>query len=66
MKLHVVAAPEAPSETLTPVERARQRFGRKFSYEPGSDYLRYPESVLDRWRRKANWRNVNPNHKEKA
>lgn len=42
------------------VEKARERFGagRKFIHELGTDFLRYPEPVLSRWARKADWRNV--------
>lgn len=53
------------SDAKSPVDKARERFGRKFAYELGNDFQRHPESVLDRWRRKANWHNVNPK-KEKA
>lgn len=57
-----------PANDITrpsPLEIARARFGRAFAHEPGSNFLRYPESVLRRWGRKANWRNVDLK-KEKA
>jgi len=40
------------------VSAARQRFGRKFAHEPGSDYCRDPEPVLTRWQKKLPWQNV--------
>ena len=50
---------EVPRATPT-VEKAREKFGpgRKFAHERGSDFQRYPEPVLSRHARKADWRNV--------
>ena len=63
--LPAVEASTMPGEPVTPLERARARFGRAFAHEPGSDYLRYPEPVLTRWGRKSEWRNINPNKERK-
>ena len=48
-----------PREESPAMAKARERFGpgRKFIHEHGTDFQRYPEPVLTRYFRKAEWRN---------
>lgn len=52
-----------------PVDRiatARQRFGRKFAHEPGGNWKEYPEPVLSRWSRRADYFNLDSRHPRPA
>ena len=50
-----VTVPHAESPAMA---KARERFGRKFAHEPGSDWQEHPERVLTRWTKHEPWQNV--------
>ena len=70
--LRVIAGRPVVVRTESPaLAKARERFGlatgeksRLFIHEVGSAFQRYPEHVLSRWLRKANFLNVK--HSEAA
>lgn len=49
------------AEGTSPVDLARTKFGRGFSFEAGGNFLRQPEHCLSRWSRRADYFNLNPN-----
>ena len=54
----IAGRPVTVHEDSPQLAEARRRFGRPFAHEPGSNWIAYPERVLTRWGRKADWRNV--------
>lgn len=68
-RLKIVAGRPVTIAAASPaVEAARQRFSlntgepsRRFIHEQGTRFQRYPEHVLSRWLRKADFLNVKRN-----
>lgn len=54
---------QAPVDKLA---TARQRFGRRFAHEPGGNWKEYPEPVLSRWSRRADYFNLDARHQRPA
>ena len=48
----------------TKLDAARLKFGRNFAHERGTNFLRHPEPVLNRWKRGADYYNLDP-HKQR-
>ena len=62
-RLRIVDGQPVP---MSPLHRARAKFGRPFCYEQGSNYLRNPEPVLSRWARRADYYNLDPHQPRPA
>lgn len=50
-----VTVPAAESPAMA---KARERFGRKFAHEPGSDWQEHSDRVLTRYMKGEPWQNV--------